>query len=135
MLTENLTQLVTISSNIINQNLPIILLLLTIAALIFSKRRGTLTATLALLVSAYLATLLLNLNWLATFEIALPFSIAMIFFASQTFYLLLITSIIIMISASSIQTLGAGVSIGIITPFVGETLINKIRELGWILNE
>ncbi len=135
MVAESLSRFITVSSNVISQNIIIILILLAVISLVFSKRRRTLIATFVIIIAIYLAAFLLNINGLSVIEIAVPFSIAMVFFASQVFYVFLIISIILMLSASSISILGAGVSLGVITPFFGETIINKIEELGWILNE
>ena len=135
MAAENLAQTITSFSNIVSQNSLIIIAFLIIISILFSKRKKTLIASLIILVAILAATIATNTNGLAAIEIAIPLTITMTFFASQAFYPLIIISIIIMLSAPSITMLGAGVSIGIITPFIGETIINKIEELGWIIDE
>jgi hypothetical protein len=135
MVLEQLSQMIGLTSNFINQNIIFIIIALIVISLIFSKRRRTLVTTFIILLAFYLSAFFLNLNGLNIIEIAVPFSITMLFFASEALYFFLIVSILLMLSAPSILIVGGGVSIGVITPFFGETIINKIEELGLILNE
>lgn len=138
MALEELSQAVSTFTALISQNILLIMVVLIILSLVFSKRRRTLVMSIVIFLALYLSAVFLNLSgsyFIEVIEIAVPFSITMLFFASETFYFFLVVSIILALAAPSAQLIGAAVSIGIMTPFFGETITNKIEELGWMVNE